>query len=233
MEALKKITELPAILYAEDENWQRRIYERAGVLLVFNKHGGVLVNECGYVDLYYDVEYSYSNEKNCTAEVSIKSIQELMNYICRMESYQKYLVDKPIGLFLKSELFWSVQEQIILAEDNQRRKDGSTYQDWGLYKICTDLVPVPPYKTGAKSNAIILDMALVDYDSTELWVPQKPGLTLSETLQTIVSDLNRITDDIEDVPQYAIHDEIVVTVPRSFEELLRTVQPGGIFDWLV
>ena len=52
-----------------------------------------------------------------------------------MESYQDYLKDVSLGEFTKTELFWAIYSKVITAEENVRRIDGTTEQDWGLYRI--------------------------------------------------------------------------------------------------
>lgn len=62
----------------------------------------------------------------------MKSIEELINYIKSMKSYDDFRRDISYGKFTKSELFWVIYVFIICSLDNQRCPDGSGYQDWGL-----------------------------------------------------------------------------------------------------
>lgn len=72
-----------------------------------------------------------------------------------MESYNEFLCGISYGEFTKSELFWAIYARVISPLDNQRRPDGSIYQDWGLFSI------------GSYQEHIDSYMALVDYDSCE------------------------------------------------------------------
>ena len=183
MKAIGNIQDLVDILSTEDTDWQKTIYNKTGVLVLINKHGGVLLSNCGYVDLDVDAEYRSLHGKDVTQYTVIKSIQDLIEYILEMDSYHNYLVDIPLGQFTKSELFWSVQNQIILADGNQRRSDGTVYQDWGLYRISVYNRPIPPFSEQKEEEMIVLDMALVDYDSTEIWIPRRLDLKLSDALR--------------------------------------------------
>ena len=232
MKAIKNINSLIGILNGEDAEWQKTIYAETGVLMLINKHGGVLLSNCGYIDLDVDAEYRYLHGKDVTQYTVIKSIQELIKYILEMDSYHNYLIDKSLGQFTKSELFWSVQNQIILADENQRRTDGTVYQDWGLYRISTYNHSIPPFGEKKEEEMIVLDMALVDYDSTEIWIPRGLELELPDALRIVTNEMNLITEDLKDIPQYCVHSEIPVRVPNSFAEMERIIQPEGLFSWL-
>lgn len=231
MKAIENLNNLVDILNEEDNDWQKKIYNEIGVLVLINQHGGVLLSNCGYIDLVIDAEYVYLSGNDKTEYTSIKSIQELIDYILNMESYHRFLVDMSLGQFTKSELFWSVQNQIVLAEENQHREDGSAYQDWGLYRISTETRPISPYNEN-NEEVIVLDMALVDYDTTEILIPRREDFGLSDALKKVTTEMNTITEDINDIPQYSVYCDKQVIVPNSFDDIERLIQPNGLFSWL-
>lgn len=232
MNAIINESDLCRILYAENPAWQKEVFEKTGVYVHFNIHGGILLSECGYIHLDEDVDYNSTNGEDKTVYVSITSVEGLINYIREMESYHKCLLNESFGLFTKAELFWATQLQIILAKQNQKRPDGSLYQDWGLYRIYTADRPCHPFSECNVKKTIVLDMALVDYDSTEIWIPQSENLKLPHVLKQVIVQMNQMTDNIDDLPKYSVHPERQVIIPVTYEEIKELIQPGGIFSWL-
>ena len=143
-----------------------------------------------------------------------------------MESYQNYLVDISLGRFTKSELFWAIYSQVITAEENMRRTDGTAEQDWGLYRIGEY------YYSRKEETEITLDMALIAYDSCAIWLPKNDSLSLGDYLDLLVVELNSTTETIEEIPVYQVCQNNVLSSPKTYTELRSIVQPGGIFDWL-
>lgn len=222
MKAIRNVKQLPDILKAEGQG----IYNLIGAIPVFSETGGVLVSNCGYIDLDCDAEYKYVEGKDVTEYITIDSVGDFVHYVLHMESYHKYLVDQPFGKFMKSELFWAVYTQIISPEENQMRADGSLKQDWSLSRIGTY------YYSKKKETEIELEMSLIDYDSVQIWIPERDDLALSQCLNQLVKELNDTTADISDIPDYHVFADRPVHIPGNYDELYTTTQPGGIFDWL-
>lgn len=138
-----------------------------------------------------------------------------------MESYNEFLCDISYGKFTKSELFWAIYARIICPLDNQRRPNGSLYQDWDLFAI------------GSYQEHVDLYMALVDYDSYEFWLDVSPDTQFNDTLAQLSLDMCHITEDVEEVPQYTVPENIDFIVPDHYEELKAQLSDGGLFHWLV
>lgn len=232
MNAINNIDDLRRILNQENPAWQKDVFEKIGVFVHFNKHGVILLSGCGYIHLDEDAEYHYTNGEDKTTYVSINSVEDLINYIYEMDSYHKCLLDESLGLFTKAELFWAIQLQIILAKENQKRSDGTLYQDWGLYRIFTADRPCYPYSVGTTIDTIVLDMAIVDYDATEIWIPKDASLGLPNVLKQVIEQMNKMTEGIDDIPQYSLHPEKPLVVPATYDEIHSLLQPGGLFCWL-
>ena len=220
MKAIKNIDCLEHTLYTENPEWQQNIYDQTGVIVLLRKGYGTLFNNCGYIDLDRDAEYCSKNGVDCTEYCEIKSIEELINYIKSMESYNEFLCDTSYGKFTKSELFWAIYARIISPLDNQRRPDGSIYQDWSLFSI------------GSYQKHIDLYMALVDYDSREFRLDISPETELNEALTQLALDMCHITEAANEVPQYTVCKNANFVVPNRYEELKAQLSGGGLFHWL-
>ena len=219
MDAIKNIDELPQILAAENPKWQKIVYEETGVIVLLNRNGGTLLSKCGYIDLDCDVEYSYKNGVDCTDYCEICSIKELTDYIVSMESYKEYLCDISYGKFTKSELFWAIYARIICPMENQRREDGTIYQDWGLFSI------------GMYKEYVELHMALVDFDSTEFLYHIDEYTELNDILNLLADEMCEITEGIDGVPQYKAIPQIPFYVPVSYESLMTQFSDYGIWSF--
>lgn len=207
-------------LYTENPEWQQIVYEQTDVIVILRKGYGTLINNCGYIDLDRDAEYCSKNGIDCTDYCEIKSIEELIDYIKSLESYNEFLCDISYDKFTKSELFWAIYARIISPLDNQRRPDGSIYQDWGLFSI------------GSHQEHIDLYMALVDYDSCEFWLDVSPKTELNEALTQLALDICHITADVDEVQQYTVRENANFVVPQNYEELKAQLSDGGLFHWL-
>lgn len=226
MKAIKNIGILQSILDFNDPGWQKKLYDQTGVIAILHGNNSVLLSNCGYIDLDADAEYRYAKGDDLTQYCEINTTEELVDYIQQMESYHEYLVDRSFGRFTKSKLFWAVFFQIICADENMQRETGEKTRDWGLYRISTYFHKLK------NENEISLSMALIDYDSCEMWIPWEENLELSDCMEQLVSEMNSTTEDIDDIPVYHVRYENPVQVPNTYEELMALIQPGGVFDWL-
>ena len=95
-------------------------------------------------------------------------------------------------------MYWAVRERILRF-----------YEDWELYRI------------EVSENEIAFHMALSGYDSTELSTPV--GLSLDETLDCVVREMNDLTEGLGDIPPCRVRDR-QFSVPRSFDELMATIR---------
>lgn len=93
------------IIYAENQEWQRMIYDEPVAILILNNGYGTLLSNCGYIDLDHDSERCSKNSIDCAEYCEMKSIEELINYIKSMKSYDDFRRDISYGKFTKSELF--------------------------------------------------------------------------------------------------------------------------------
>lgn len=215
MKAIRNMNRLSTLLEHENTAWQRVIYENTNTLPVFFDKYALLVSNCGYVDLDNDAEYSYSKGCDHTEYCDIESINDLIIYIKGMESYRKYLIDRSFGRFSKSDLFWAVFYRILRYSENLKCNDGSIYPAWHLSSIHED------------EGRIVLDMALVDYDSIEMSLNIEANTTLDDALETLVTEINQINTTVDGLSQYSI-DHIAAQVPHTYEELQRSIERGMI-----
>lgn len=220
MDAIKNTADLPQILAAENPKWQEIIYEQTGVIVLIKEKYGTLFSNCGFIDLDRDAWYCSANGVDITKYCDITNINSLIEYIKSMDGYKDCLIDSSYGKFTKSELFWAVYAHIICPEDNQRRPDGEIYQDWGLYSI------------GTYQHHTELHMALVDYDSCDFWLDISPETNLNEALIQLAKDMCDITEDIDEVQQYAVREDVSFSIPHSFQSLQAQLSEGGLFYWL-
>lgn len=213
MKAIKNMNHLPVLLERETPAWQRIIYESTGTIPVFSDKYILLVSNCGYVDLDIDAEYNYSDGNDCTEYCDIENVSGLIAYIKEMEGYQKYLIDRSFGQFSKSDLFWAVLCRILRSSKNLKCDNGAAYQAWDLSSIHED------------DSGIVLDMALVDYDSVEMSLNIGPDTTLDDALEALVTEMNQINTTVDGLSEYSI-DHVAVQVPRTYEELQKIVERG-------
>lgn len=226
MKAIRNIEGIPAILKKEDAQWLKKVYDETGIIVAFRSKDAILVGKCGYIDLDNDAEYSVSGGVDTTQYCDIRTTNDLVEYVRAMDSYHKYLVDDSLGTFNKSDLFWAAIEQIIFAKDNQVHKDGKVYRDWGLNRISTY------YSEPDNEEKIVLDMDLIEYDSTEIWISKRGTMSINEALDVICNEINAITADMKDIPQYSVRSNRSYHVPNSYEEMLSLLQTDGVFGWL-
>ena len=222
MKAIKNQQNLALQLANETSDWQKLVYNATSVIPVSCKDSSItLFGACGYIDLSDDAVYRYSKNQDATDYCEILSVQELISYILAMESYQNILVDESLGLFSKSELFWGIWSTLISPKTNQQRPDGSCTQDWGLYHI------------QLYNGHIDLHMPLIEYNDCSLWIDHIPHQSLSEALEAVAIEMNKVTEDLEEIPIYRVLHGELQAPPSSFEDLYSKLQPGGEFDWLV
>lgn len=219
MKAIRSTTVLKEILSSQDKNWQEIIYNETGVLLLFLESGPILFSNCGYIDLDTDAEYLGVNGEDKTEYCSISSIGEMTDYILRMPSYKKFLEDYSYGKFSKSELFWGIYSRIISAPQNLALSENPGNIVYGLYSI------------GEYEGKIDLYMAAVEYDAMNIWLPIDPNLSLNDVLDILVKELNETSEDLGE-PLYDNHIENEVSVPSSYSDLLRVLDPKAEFGWL-
>ena len=217
MKAIRNSEHLLEILSNESENWQEIIFNKTNVILLLNKNP-ILFGNCGYIDLDMDSEYRYISKVDETEYIEIHSIRDIIDYILNMPSYHKYLKDISYGEYTKSELFWAIYDRVIFAPQNLKLKSVIGETLYGLYTI------------SEYNGELELDMAVVDRDAVCLSLPL--GLTLNETLNSLVKKLNECAVDIEE-PLYTNRVENDVRVPKSYEELLKKLENGAEFAWLL
>ena len=223
MQAISNLSALQSILSAENPDWQRTIYDCTKTIPIPYQNGKriCLFGACGYIDLDDDAVYTYKKGIDLTAYIEINSIDALCKYILAMESYQNTLVDMSFGQFSKSELFWGIWSTLISPQANQQRPNGSYTQDWGLYQI-------QRYK-----DHIDLHMPIIEYNDCSLWIDHAPNQSLSEALEAVAIEMNKVTEDLEEIAIYRVIYSELQAPPSSFEELYSKLRPGGEFDWLL
>lgn len=222
MKAIKNLKILVEQLEQVDPHWRRAVYERTGVIPIIHKNRAeiTLFGACGYIDLLDDATFSYSNGIDLTEYCDINTVDELINYILEMDSYQKVLKDCSLGQFTKAELFWAVWSTLIMPIENQRRADGTCNQDWGLFQI-------EIYR-----GHIDLHLLLVDYNDGSVWLDYDVNQSLNEALEQIATKMNEITADIEEIPTYRVMFHKLKAPPETYDQLQRKLSPDGEFSWL-
>ena len=116
MERIHNIDVLEKILSKEDPLWQRRVYEEIGVAVLpwkEEKPYWGLISSCGLADLEDDAEHRVANGRDESSCCDICSIEQLISYIKRMDTYRNVLQDISLGEFNKSDLFWAVYYRIL------------------------------------------------------------------------------------------------------------------------
>ena len=225
MKAIKNIKNLPGLLKAENPLWQEHIFEKTGVIVIFHNDYATLLSACGYIDLDIDSEYGYINGE-LAEYCEVTSVEELVNYILQMESYHVFLVDESFGTFTKSELYWNVYDRIILADENQTEIDGAKHRDWELYCIGAHNYT----RTG--EEMIVLSMALIDYVGVDIEIPKCKQMELNDALEMVAKEMNYITSDNDDIPDYKVRQNKTVLVPKTFAELKALLSSGKVFSLL-
>lgn len=222
MKVINNVADIPKLLSKENIFWQKIVYEATGVIPILqkNQRNMVLYSNCGYIELNDDSESYIVNKIDMTECCEIKTIQELISYILKMESYQNYLFNTPLGMFSKAQLFWGVWSTLINATENQIRKDGSQYRDWGLFQI------------HAYKEYLNLHLALIGYDDVYIEINILESTTLEEALTKVVYEMNEILANVEEIQQYKIHINKLLQPPKTFEELWATICSGGLFEWI-
>ena len=213
MKAILNLDELHRVLGEEDPSWREKIYERTGVIPVLKC--GVLLSNCGYIDIDRDADYCYLSGEDRTEYCEINTISEFMEYILQMESYQEFLVDVSLGRFTKADLFWAVYSTIINPIENRLDSDSSNDAEWGLYSI------------RFYQEHLELNMAIIACGPADLWIDVDEKTELLEALNHIVEQMN-----MEDLPEQKVFLEYLQKKPTTYEELKKELEPGGQFDWL-
>lgn len=222
MKAILNIDNLISILGAEDPAWQEKVYAQTGVIPVFHSRNksAVLFSSCGYIDIDRDAEHHYVSGEDQTEYCEINSISNLVEYILQMESYQEFLVDVSLGQFTKADLFWAVYSTIINPVENQLHKDGSVYSEWELCSM------------HFYQEHLELNMAVINYDQADIWVDHDEKRSLQEILELIAKEMNRCTEDAEDIPQQRVYMKNLQQKPITFEALKKELESDGQFAWL-
>lgn len=222
MQAISNLSALQSILNVENPAWQRIIYDRTKTIPIpyKNREGICLFGACGYIDLDDDAVYTFRKGRDLTSYIEIGSIDALCRYILAMESYQTYLVDISLGQFSKSELFWGVWSTLITPKVNQQRTNGAYVQDWGLYHI------------QLYQNLIELHMPLIEYNDCSLWIDYDAKQSLSEALESVAVEMNKGTEDLEEIPVYHVVHSALQAPPCNYEDLYTKLCSGGEFSWL-
>ncbi len=220
MKAISNTSEIPTLLQTENKEWKQVVYAQTGVIVIIDGKNGILFSKCGYIDLDHDAEYCSINGQDCTQYTEITCIAELIEYIKKMDGYKEFLIDTSYGRFSKAELFWSIYARIICPEENQRRKDGSVNQDWGLYSI------------GSYAGHADLYVALVDYDSGEIWIDIGETSELNDVLSEVLRQMNEATADIDNISAYKLYINNAYSVPDTYSDLMEQLSDGGQFEWL-
>ena len=219
MDAINNVDQLKTIFERENPRWQEIIFEKTGVVLLLKDKSGTLFSRCGFIDLDYEAEYCYDHGIDKTSYCEITHIDEIIEYILNMESYASVLTDIPVSLFSKADLFWAAHDQIVWAEANKKRPDGSNIQDWELFSISKYL------------NHTEMHMALIEYDSTDIWLDLPDDISLDEALNMLVKEMNEVTHDISRIPEYRVISSNRVANPKTYNDLMNRINEG--FNWLL
>lgn len=210
MKAIKNIDTLIDRLALIDNDWQRIIYDKTGVILSERHY---LVSNCGSVDL--DDENLYYDENNDTIEYcEINSIDEAISYIKAMRSSLDRLQDVSYGKFTKSELFWAILERILLRPENF---DESGVQPWALFSI------------GKDEQHVDLDIFDVLGGHGSIWLNITEETTLDDALKMFVSELNLDADNQIGIPYQNIF-EVKYSVPNTYKELKAIFSKGSVYE---
>ena len=209
MKAIRNMDTLIERLSLMDEDWQRIIYDKTGVILLESLD---LVSNCGCIHLDEDSVYSYSSGVDMTEYCEINSIDEAIAYIKGMESYSDILQDVSYGSFTKAELYWGILERILLRPENFSN-DG---QEWGLYNI------------GKHEEHVVLHMALIACDALDICLDISAETTIDDALNMLVSELNvEVEHNDLLLPQKVF--EGTYSVPNTYEELKAECSKGLMF----
>lgn len=222
MDPIKNIDTLQQVLESESSAWQEIVYEKTKALVNFYPGGADLVSNCGYIDLHADAVYSYALGEDVTSYCEINSIDDLIQYILNMESYQEYLVDKSLGSFMKSELFWAVCSGLVNTRDPEDHTGGTRKTSWGLEKISS-------YNG---DNYIYIELVINLYSCDQVYPCSSvhKGQGIDHCLKEFAEDLNLIACDAHDEFLFRARDHYSIKVPNTLEELKTEVAPGGRFN---
>ena len=210
MKAIKNIDTLIERLALIDNDWQRIIYDKTGLILSERHY---LVSNCGSV--WLDDENLYYDENNDTIEYcEINSIDEAISYIKTMKSSLDRLQDVSYGKFTKSDLFWAILERILLRPENF---DESGVQPWALFSI------------GKDEQHVALCIWEVMNGCCDVWLDITEETTLDDALMMLVSELNLNVDDQSCFPLQKIF-EVKYSVPNTYEDLKAIFSKGSVFE---
>lgn len=208
------------MLENDNENWEKVLFTRTGVIL---QPDGYLVSNAGYAEIDDDVAFAHDLQGDyCEVGINrIRTVNDLIEYILQTDAFQVYLRDENYGLFSKYELFYAVHYQIINAEENLIRKDGSIDYDWALSNISSWIQNGREY--------IDLAMPLIRCNMGDICIPKDESMQLSEFLELLVKELNNETKDDDYIPTYHVWRNHSFHVPNTYEEFVAAFEPGGIF----
>ena len=213
MEGIENIKELERIFTQENPNWEQEVYDATGV--IFLPKAGILFSNCGYINLDNDVDYHFSGV-DLTATIKINCIDDFISYILAMPSYYMYLKDVEIGPCMKAELFWALHEQIICAPQNLKLTDGTLV--YGVYTI------------SEYNDEIEIDGAVVEQNAACFGV-KKTVDTIKDILMGYLEQINE-NALLANAPLYKLYSQNIVSVPRTYEELMKKLALDAEFGWL-
>ena len=207
------------MLENDNKNWAKVLFEQTGVIL---QTDGYLVSNAGYTELDDDVTFFRSLQGDyCEiGKNRIRTVNDLIEYILQADAFNVYLKDEDYGLFSKYELFYAVHYQIINAEENLVRKDGSIDYDWALSSISSA-------NTNGKEY-IVLAMPLISCNMGDICIPKDEKMQLSEFLELLVKELNNETKDNDYIPTYRVWNNHSYHIPNTYEEFVASFEPGGL-----
>ena len=218
MKSIKNISTLENELLTENPNWKQIVFDKTGVWV--NITGDTqgdweLVSAacCPYGAKYLDEDVCEGSTEN---SIEIHSVDDLVEYIGKMETYQNFLKDVSFGAFTKAELFWAIEAK-ILAENMD--SVGRIYGLSGIYG------PGEPCFSDMQPGDLWLDFAACAFDEIPgIYLKKEYQISLDEAVANIAGQLKEFRDNQEwtpdEVPLFKYNASAEFHVPTTTEELI-------------
>ena len=240
MKGIKDPVSLIKTFSEENAEWDKVVFDKTGywVRLV---HRGMntwiqLISNCGYMDFdeITDYEVGKSDDENYE---TIQDINEFIDYLNRSKKEKDCLVDEKIGSFAKADLFWALQDCVLIPKRQVRQtrnirpvqqEDGSYYSKKDDYYFENITI---------YENEIEVKYDLCDYLTNSLIISVK-NRTLEECVDEITCNMEELcreiyekeTDNRQKYNLFKPDYTLFKGVPENLDHLKRRFLELGIYE---
>lgn len=202
MLTIKNIDLLIGNLSNDNPNWQEELYEKTGVFCCKRERGYVLYSTSGWIDL--DCE----DELPCDNYYVVENVNDLVEYIISMDSFETILKDKDYGNFKKSEILISLLYNCIIPTTN------ATHEKLGI----DESEHLSLFNIEDKGTYFIINFAFVERDESYEEIRLSDSLTLLDVTEQFKGRISSCIEELKINIVLSVEKNII-HVPTTFQEL--------------